>query len=329
MAGDVNGTGNALDNSLSGSAGNNVLDGGGGADEMFGNAGNDTYIVDNAGDRVHEAFAHGVDLVKSWVSFNLGSGSSIENLTLNGSDDIDGTGNELRNVLTGNSGNNVLDGQGGADSMSGGAGDDTYVVDNAADAVHEELNAGTDTVLSSISYSLTANVESLTLTGTGNINAKGNALDNIVTGNDGNNTIDGGAGNDVLRGGDGNDTFVFDPTDAAEVSGGAGSDVLKFVGGGQALALTGKAGTIYTGLEAIDLTGTGNNSLSLSAQDVIDLSGTAHDLTVVGNAGDVINSSGQGWIQGVDETIGGVVYHSYTAGAATLHVAASVTQVVS
>ena len=65
-------------------------------------------------------------------------------------------------------------------------------------------------VQSGVSYTLGANVENLTLTGTGDINATGNALDNTLTGNAGNNILDGGAGDDTMVGGTGNDTYVVD-----------------------------------------------------------------------------------------------------------------------
>ena len=67
--------------------------------------------------------------------------------------------------------------------MAGGLGNDIYVVDNVGDVVTEADNAGTDTVRSSITYTLGANVENLTLTGAAAINGTGNALANIITGN--------------------------------------------------------------------------------------------------------------------------------------------------
>jgi Ca2+-binding RTX toxin-like protein len=198
------GTGNALDNQITGGTGNDTLDGGSGADTLIGGAGNDTYVVDAAGDVVTEADGAGTDTVQSSISWSLGS--NIENLTLTGSGNTSGTGNSLANAITGNSGNNTLDGGSGADTLIGGAGDDTYVVDAAGDVVTEAAGEGTDTVQSSISWSLGSNIENLTLTGSGNTSSTGNSLANAITGNSGNNTLDGGAGNDTLTGGLGDDT---------------------------------------------------------------------------------------------------------------------------
>jgi Ca2+-binding RTX toxin-like protein len=92
--------------------------------------------------------------------------------------------------------------------MAGGPGDDTYVVDDVGDTLAESADAGTDAVETSVVYTLPANVEDLTLTGTGAINATGNALNNRLTGNGGPNTLSGGAGDDTFEGDGEPDTLV-------------------------------------------------------------------------------------------------------------------------
>ncbi|ESQ86721.1 hypothetical protein ABAC460_22605 [Asticcacaulis sp. AC460] len=217
-AGNLTGTGNSLNNvmtgnsgnnTLDGAAGNDVLDGGAGIDRLLGGLGDDTYYVDNAADSVGENHLEGTDTIISSVSYSL-FGRAVEVLTLTGTGNLNGTGNSLNNTLTGNAGNNVLDGGAGVDKLVGGFGDDTYYVDNAGDNVQEQHLQGTDTVFSSVTYSLLGRaVEVMTLTGGGNINATGNSLNNILTGNSGNNRLDGGVGNDTLAGGLGSDVFVF------------------------------------------------------------------------------------------------------------------------
>jgi Ca2+-binding RTX toxin-like protein len=64
--------------------------------------------------------------------------------------------------------------------------------------VTEAASAGTDAVSASVTYTLSANVENLTLTGTAAINGTGNSLANVITGNAGNNTLNGGAGADFF-----------------------------------------------------------------------------------------------------------------------------------
>jgi Ca2+-binding RTX toxin-like protein len=181
-------------------------------------------------------------------SITTTAGTNIDNLTLTGAAAINGTGNALDNVITGNAaantlsglaGNDTLNGGAGADNMIGGDGNDTYVVDNAAD-ITTETNAlaagGIDLVQSSVTRTLSTNIENLTLTGAGTINGTGNALANVITGNtagnilsglDGNDTLIGNTGNDVLDGGAGNDRLVGG-YGHDNLTGGAGADLFRF-----------------------------------------------------------------------------------------------------
>ena len=205
----INGTGNALANTITGNDAANVLSGGIGADTMQGGAGNDTYVVDNALDRAVELnAADGVDTVQTSVAFTLTG--YVENLILAGPGTINATGNAFANTLTGNAQANTLDGATGADSMAGGLGDDTYIIDNAGDVIFEGASAGTDWVRSALSHTLEANVENMILTGATSVNGTGNALVNSLTGNGGANVLDGGVGADTMTGGAGNDTYIVD-----------------------------------------------------------------------------------------------------------------------
>ena len=193
---------------LSGDAGNDTLDGGVGADRMTGGAGNDTYFVDNAGDVVIEAAGGGTDRVNTTVTWSA-AGQDIENIAITGTGRINVVGNDLNNVMTGNDDVNALNGGRGADRMVGGKGNDLYYVDNVGDVVVEAAGEGTDTVRASISYTLGANVERLQMVGSQQVNAIGNALDNVITGNARANIIIGMGGRDLMTGGGGADRFDF------------------------------------------------------------------------------------------------------------------------
>ncbi len=222
-------TGNTGANTLYGFDGNDTLDGGAGADTLFGANGDDTYVVDDVGDiTVEGSPSGGIDTVLSSIDRNLNA--NFENLTLTGTAQY-GYGNVLNNVMMGNAssnslygfdGNDTIDGGVGADFMYGGNGDDTYIVDNAGDVTSEASpSGGIDTVISSVTRNLTANIENLTLSGTANTTGAGNALNNAITGNsgantlyglDGADTLDGGLGADTLQGGTGADNYVFSTT---------------------------------------------------------------------------------------------------------------------
>jgi Ca2+-binding RTX toxin-like protein len=201
-------TGNELDNTLNGLAGNDTIDGGIGADAMTGGAGNDTFIADDAGDTVIELPGGGTDLVKSSVTHTLAA--EVENLTLTGTADLNGTGNNLANIILGNEGDNVIDGGLGADQMKGGKGDDTYRLSQATDVVTELANEGIDTVFidfAPASFTLGANLE-IAAANLININITGNALGNFLFGTDGVNALSGADGNDMLEAGGSNDTLL-------------------------------------------------------------------------------------------------------------------------
>ena len=196
-AADINATGNYLANTFVGNEGVNILSGG---------KGDDVYYIQTIGDRVIEGKGEGHDTVHSTISYSL-MGQHVEDLTLEGSGDVNATGNYLANTLVGNEGVNIL---------SGGKGDDVYYIQTIGDRVIEGKGEGHDTVYSAISYSVQGQyVEDLFLTGEADIDATGNFLDNFLGGNDGANHLYGGKGNDTLDGG-------FGAADTLE--GGAGND---------------------------------------------------------------------------------------------------------
>lgn len=283
------------DDSLTGSEGDDRIDGRKGADTMVGGAGNDLYIVDNIGDVVRELAGEGVDSVEARVSYTLAA--AVEHLILTGSGDLNGTGNELDNLVVGNKGSNRLDGAAGndtlsghrgddslyggagadaldggigddflnggrgADTMLGGFGDDMFLVDNKSDEVIEGAGAGTDTVRASVSYTLAAGAENLVLLGSSGLTGRGNELDNRIDGNDGANLLEGGLGRDTLVGHKGNDSL----------NGGTGDDQLDGSTGDDQLD-GGDGDDQLDGGEGVDhmVGGTGNDSYLVdSLSDVI------------------------------------------------------------
>lgn len=306
---------------LAGQKGNDVLNGGSGKDVLLGGLGNDTYIVDHLGDRSLEVANQGIDKVQASVTYKLGN--HVEHLVLTGNKAIRGTGNALNNYLAGNAGDNLLSGLAGKDHLRGGAGNDildggadrdvllggvgndTYIVDHIKDKVVEGANKGIDSVRSSISYSLSNHVENLVLTGTQNLDGKGNNLANTITGNSGHNVLNGGLGADTLIGGTGDDTYLVDNiADATIELANGGIDRVrtaladyKLADHVEYLEFTGTRNSNGTG------NGTSNTIIGNVGNNVLDgaagvdklIGGLGNDIYIVSDAGDlVVEAVGEG-----------------------------------
>lgn len=304
--------GNADATTIYGGAGNDTLDGKAGADTMYGEAGDDLYFVDNIQDVVVETLAEGNDSVrlnfgKASLTYTLGD--NVENAIVTSTGKINLVGNSQDNSLQGNAAANRLDGGTGADTLTGGAGNDTYVVD-AGDTIIESstLAKEIDSVLSSATWTLGSNLENLTLLGSANIDATGNALKNTLVGNSGNNWLDGGLAADKLVGGLGNDTYVVDLTSANRLedklteAASAGNDTL-LLRGGNAAQTSYSTLTLGANLEVLDA--------SQTASALLNLKGNGQDNTLIGN--DANNSLSGG--AGNDTLIGGIGSDTLTGGA--------------
>ena len=128
--------------------------------------------------------------------------------------------------------------------------------------------------------------------------------------------MDGGGSSDFVDGGPGDDILVYDPQDS--IHGGTGTDTLQVDGSGITVGLSATSSTVFNGIEIINLTGSGNNSLDVTPSDVTSKtdSGT---LRVDGAAGDTVTGSG-GWASAGTTTINSTTYNVFTSGSATLQV---------
>jgi Ca2+-binding RTX toxin-like protein len=214
----LNLTGNIFDQYLLGNEGANILDGKEGADYLIGFGGDDTYYVDNLGDRIFEGgVGGGYDIVITTANFALHAGMEVEEIRAPAKrEELVLIGNEFAQKLTGNSGSSVLDGGGGADVMNGGTGSDTYFVDNVGDVVEETVatNVSFDAVYTTVSYALTASAHVEWLSAFANydtaaMNLTGSSSSQYLLGNQGANVLDGKGGADILIGYGGADSFAF------------------------------------------------------------------------------------------------------------------------
>jgi hypothetical protein len=226
-------------------------------DQIDGGSGLDTFILSNGsgvarvnvrevGNQV-QGIVSGKTAVTHFEYFDFsGFGGSV---TLIGSDALDdrltgGSGNDTINggegndQLKGNEGSDRLDGGSGDDILIGGSGSDIYLVDSVKDSVIETGDTGFDTVIATVSWTLSNEVEDLLLQG-GAIAGTGNSLSNGITGNAFSNNLTGNGGNDILIGNGGSDTLVGGNGNDRLV-GGAGND--RLVGGAGNDRLTGGSG---------------------------------------------------------------------------------------
>ncbi|MBB4591541.1 putative Ig domain-containing protein [Xanthomonas cannabis] len=309
---------------LLGLDGNDRLAGNGGDDVLRGGAGDDTYVLDSQDmTTIVELEGEGTDTVESSLSVYTAD-ENIERVVLvEGSSAQAAYGRDGHQTLIGNSQNNTLDGGSGADDMRGGAGNDSYYLDDAGDTVVELSAQGTDTVYTTVSATLSANVENGYLDGQGNLSLIGNASANRLYGNSDNNVLDGGQGNDIMEGYGGDDTYYVDTdSDRVTESNNAGIDTvvrsagsqvqlagnvenLRLTGSGQAtgnaldnLIEGSEAANILLGLAGNDtLNGRGGNDQLTGGAGNDRLIGGAGDDTYVidGSSGsDIINNTGGG-----------------------------------
>ena len=286
-AGNINGTGNALANTITGNCGNNVLSGGSGGDTLIGGAGNDTYNIVNPGETIIELPGGGVDVVQSLIDFTLPD--NVENLILTGAGNLNGTGNALGNIITGNPGNNVLFGAAGADTLNGAAGNDILNGGLGADV----LNGGVGFDYASYQNAAAGVRASLANPAANTGEAAGDTYTSIEG-------LIGSNFNDTLIG-DGNDNHLRGGLGADALNGGAGFDYAEYQNATAGLTAslanpasnTGEAaGDTYTSIEGLIGSNFGdtlignaisNTLLGGLGADVLD--GGAGNDTLTGGAG--------------------------------------------
>ncbi|NJN89474.1 MAG: hypothetical protein HC878_03250 [Leptolyngbyaceae cyanobacterium SL_5_14] len=166
--------------------------------------------------------------------------------------------------------------------------------------------------------------------GTGNDTLTGSSNFQTLVGAQGNDLLnDGNFTNLVLYGGSGTDQISIRNANFKRIDGGLGTDTLALASSGLTLNLTTIPNTKISGIEQIDLTGTGNNSLTLNLRDLLSLSDTTNRIVVLGNSGDTVTSTGQGWVSSGTQTIGSNIYARFTIASAVLLVDTDITRSIS
>ncbi|BAN50082.1 S-layer family protein [Metapseudomonas resinovorans] len=316
--GNINGTGNAGNNTLFSNLGNNVFNGAGGFDYVSYEFSTSSVTVDLS-QTASQFTSHGSDTfisIEGVIGTDRGdtlTGNALAN-TLIGGEGLD--------QLNGGAGNDVLNGGGGNDTMIGGDGSDTYYVDSVDDVVSETnavlASGGSDTVYSYLaSYTLGTNLENLRLLSSGAANGIGNALNNVIYAGAGNNVLNGGAGVDTA-------SYAFATAGVtaslavttAQATGGSGSDTLvafeNLTGSAFNDQLTGNAAAnVLSGLAGNDILngGAGNDTM---------IGGDGSDAYYVDSVGDVVQETNAVLATGGSDTVYSYL-SSYTLGANVEH----------
>ena len=234
------GTGNALDNVLTGGSGDDLLAGQGGVDTLVGGIGIDTADYSLAAGAVHarldtmSAIDDGDGATDAFTSIEAITGSAFNDLLVGGTLGDRLSGGLGADTLLGFGGNDILaGGQGGANELHGGQGDDFYILD-ALDTVIEQAGEGFDVIEAHVgAHIMGANIENMFYVGFNKFYGTGNAGNNVITGGIGEDILKGMGGDDVLNGGSGTDEVQFRGAKAqyTVTTEGAGYRILDTVGG--------------------------------------------------------------------------------------------------
>lgn len=289
-------TGSTTANTITANSAADTLIAGTGITTMIGGTGNDTFEINNASDVITEAANTGNNTEQTSVTATLAS--NVQNLTGTGSTAITLTGNTLNNTITANTaadkliagnGNDTLISGTAIDSLTGGTGSDTFVVNNASDVITASSSAALNAIDTTVSYTASANVQDLVVTGTGSITATGNTTSDLIVGGSGNDSLVAGTGAAVIEAGTGA-TTLKDTASANALIAGSGNDTM-----------TGGTGVSFMAA------GVGTDTITLGAGVAV----------VADNSGDgaITIAPGTGTVNTDDNTLslgGGIAYANLT-----------------